>query len=69
MNFDSFQAFLEMGGHGAYVWWSYAAGLGVLGYNLLRPLRVRRRVLDALRLSAAQPLLRRSAAQPPGKER
>ena len=56
MNFDSFQAFLEMGGHGAYVWWSYAAGLVVLGYNLFRPLWARRRVLDALQRTAEQPL-------------
>jgi heme exporter protein D len=56
MSFESFQAFLEMGGHGVYVWWSYAIGLGVLGYNLFRPLRARRRVLDALRRSAAQTL-------------
>jgi heme exporter protein D len=56
MSFESFQAFLEMGGHGVYVWWSYAIGLGVLSYNLFRPLRARRRVLDALRRSAAQTL-------------
>ena len=54
MSFESFQSFLEMGGHGVYVWWSYAVGLGVLGYNLFRPLRARRRVLDSLRRAAAQ---------------
>ena len=56
MSFESFQAFLEMGGHGVYVWWSYAAGLGVLGYNLFRPLWTRRRVLDSLPRATAQSL-------------
>jgi heme exporter protein D len=55
VSFESFQAFLDMGGHGTYVWWSYGIGLGVLGYNLFRPLRARRRVLHTLRRSAAQP--------------
>ncbi len=55
MSFESFQAFVDMGGHGVYVWWSYAAGLCVLVYNVLRPLRARRRVLDSLARATAQP--------------
>ncbi len=55
MSFESFQAFLDMGGHGVYVWWSYAAGLCVLAYNVFRPLRARRRVLDSLTHATAQP--------------
>ena len=55
MSFESFQAFLDMGGHGVYVWWSYAAGLCVLAYNVFRPLRARRRVLDSLALATGQP--------------
>jgi heme exporter protein D len=55
VSFESFQAFLDMGGHGVYVWWSYAAGLCVLAYNVFRPLRARRRVLDSLAHATAQP--------------
>ena len=55
MSFESFQAFLDMGGHGVYVWWSYAAGLCVVAYNVFRPLRARRRVLDSLTHATAQP--------------
>jgi heme exporter protein D len=57
VSFESFQAFLDMGGHGVYVWWSYAAGLCVLAYNVFRPLRARRRVLDSLTHATAQPHL------------
>lgn len=43
MNFDSFGAFLAMGGHGLYVWGCYGLTLLVLLYNLLAPGRRQRR--------------------------
>ena len=45
MSFSSFNEFLAMGGHGVYVWSSYAIALVVLGLNILLPLRQRKRVL------------------------
>jgi len=47
--FDSFRAFLEMGGHGFYVWLSYALALAVVVYNTVMPLVRRRRFLVAQR--------------------
>lgn len=49
MSFESFHAFLEMGGHGPYVWGSYVAGVVVLALNLVRVTVARRRTLEALR--------------------
>lgn len=49
MNFDSFRAFIEMGGHGFYVWLSYALALAVVVYNTMAPLVRRRRFLAAQR--------------------
>lgn len=31
--------FLQMGGHGFYIWFSYAAAVVVLGLNVILPLR------------------------------
>ncbi len=45
MSFDSFSEFLAMGGHGLYVWLSYALGLVLIVYNLLAPRRERKRLL------------------------
>ncbi len=49
MSFETFHDFLQMGGHGPYVWWSYAAGAAVLVLNVVRLIRGRRRALDVLR--------------------
>lgn len=48
-SFDSLDAFLAMGGHGFYVWLSYALALGVVVYNIVAPLARRRRFLAAQR--------------------
>lgn len=45
MNFESFSAFLAMGGHGPYVWSCYALTLAVLLFNGLAPGRRQRRFL------------------------
>lgn len=38
--------FLAMGGHGAYVWSSYAITLVVLSLNVLQPWLARRRLVN-----------------------
>lgn len=49
MYFDSWTAFIQMGGHGVYVWGAYAlAGLVVI-YNLVAPVLARRRVIREIR--------------------
>ena len=45
MNFESFSAFLAMGGHGPYVWSCYGLTLLVLLFNGLAPGRRKRRFL------------------------
>lgn len=37
MNFESFSALLSMGGHGLYVWLSYAIALIVVMANVIAP--------------------------------
>lgn len=45
MSFDSFADFLAMGGHGLYVWSSYAIGLIVLLANVVSPIMTRKRLI------------------------
>ncbi|MBK8973743.1 MAG: heme exporter protein CcmD [Hahellaceae bacterium] len=42
MPFESFSAFLQMGGHGLYVWLAYGVGAAFILYNLIAP-RLRNR--------------------------
>ncbi len=49
MPFDSLNAFIQMGGHGLYVWLSFTATLLVLGYNLLSPCMAGRQLRRELR--------------------
>ncbi len=42
MSFSSFTEFVQMGGHGLYVWISYATALLVVVFNIVRPLQMRR---------------------------
>lgn len=44
MSFNSFSEFLSMGGHGLYVWLSYALGLVIILVNLVAPLRAGKRL-------------------------
>lgn len=48
MSFDSFSEFLSMGGHGLYVWLSYALGVVVIVTNLVAPLRAGKRLQQQL---------------------
>lgn len=49
MSFDSLEAFLAMGGHGAYVWTVYLTAIGLLIGNFAKFSRERRRTLRELR--------------------
>ncbi|TCS41420.1 heme exporter protein CcmD [Reinekea marinisedimentorum] len=37
MPFENISEFIAMGGHGLYVWLSYAIAAVVIGYNLISP--------------------------------
>ncbi len=37
MHFETFADFINMGGHGLFVWSVYAIGIGVMLFNVLRP--------------------------------
>jgi len=44
VSFESFSEFLSMGGHGLYVWLSYALGVVIILSNLVAPLRAGKRL-------------------------
>ena len=48
--FDSFDAFMSMGGHGVFVWSVYALTLIVLVSLLVAPLRRKRRFMQEQRM-------------------
>ncbi len=37
MHFETFADFINMGGHGLFVWSVYGFGIGVLLFNVVRP--------------------------------
>jgi heme exporter protein D len=49
MYFDSFAEFVDMGGHGVFVWSCYAIVLVVLVGNILQPIRAARKFQVALK--------------------
>jgi len=44
VSFESFADFLAMGGHGLYVWLSYAIALAVIVINVVNPLVQKRQI-------------------------
>jgi heme exporter protein D len=48
MNFTSFESFLNMGGHGLYVWLSYGVGLLAFIIAFVSPLFKRKRIIQEL---------------------
>ncbi|WP_428035229.1 heme exporter protein CcmD [Amphritea sp.] len=46
MSFESFAAFIDMGGHGLYVWLSYAIALVVIVINIVNPLMQKRQIFS-----------------------
>lgn len=71
MFFDSFSAFLAMGGHGFYVWLSYAIGAALIIFNVVTPMMAksaffneqRRRLRREQQLAAQQSSAQQSSAQ------
>lgn len=49
MAFESFADFLNMGGHGLYVWLCYGLGLLIIVANLLLPMQQSKQVIRDLR--------------------
>jgi heme exporter protein D len=48
MNFTSVDAFLNMGGHGLYVWLSYGVGLLVFVIAFISPILKKKRIIKDL---------------------
>ncbi|MDF2181381.1 heme exporter protein CcmD [Neptuniibacter sp. CAU 1671] len=48
MSFDSISEFFAMGGHGLYVWLSYAIALAILVLNIINPVMQKKKVLTDL---------------------
>lgn len=48
MSFDSISEFFAMGGHGLYVWLSYAIALTILILNIINPVMQKKKVLTDL---------------------
>ncbi len=47
--FENFDAFIAMGGHGPYVWAAYGLSLTIMAWLALAPLRRQRALLAELR--------------------
>lgn len=46
MSFESFSDFIAMGGHGLYVWLSYAIALVVIVINIVSPVVQKKKVIS-----------------------
>ena len=53
MSFHSVSAFIDMGGHGQYVWSAYGVALVIIVFNFVRPVMLKKRNLDRLRRQVA----------------
>ena len=51
---SQFSDFIQMGGHGVFVWSCYGLTLLILGMNIIRPLQLQRRLVQAKRRALAQ---------------
>jgi heme exporter protein D len=43
--FDTFREFINMGGHGFYVWLAYAFGASVILFNVVSPILYRKKLV------------------------
>jgi len=59
MSFNTFSEFVQMGGHGFFVWTAYGITLVVLSYNIINPMVMNRRFVR----SQKQNLRREQARQ------
>jgi|TARA_R110002050_G_scaffold118721_8_gene236252 heme exporter protein D len=48
VSFESFSEFIAMGGHGFYVWLSYAIALIVIVINIVNPARQKKKIVSDL---------------------
>ena len=53
MSFHSVSAFIDMGGHGQYVWSAYGVALVIIVFNFVRPVMLKKRNLERLRRQVA----------------
>lgn len=58
MSFNTVSEFVQMGGHGLYVWTSYGIALIVLGYNILNPMVNRRNFMKMQKQNLRRELAR-----------
>ena len=54
LQFDSFQDFIFMSGHGPYVWVSYGVTLAVMGYLVIGPMLRKKNVKKAVQSQKAR---------------
>ncbi len=47
--FENFDAFISMGGHGPYVWAAYGLSLAIMAWLVISPLRRQRALLADMR--------------------
>ncbi|MRI32422.1 heme exporter protein CcmD [Endozoicomonas sp. OPT23] len=52
MYFENFASLVDMGGHGIYVWPTYALGLLVILYNIVSPMMARKKIVTQIRRQA-----------------
>jgi len=45
VHFETIADFIDMGGHGPFVWSVYAIGISILLFNVIRPSMLKRRFL------------------------
>lgn len=43
MSFHSLSAFIDMGGHGEFVWSAYGISLAIILFNFIRPIVLKKR--------------------------
>ncbi|MCJ8298261.1 MAG: heme exporter protein CcmD [Pseudomonadales bacterium] len=48
MQFSTWIEFIEMGGHGLYVWLSFAIAIGVISINVLQPWMSQKKLIESL---------------------
>ena len=65
MFFESFSDFVDMGGHGLYVWLAYSIGLVVILFNVVSPILHKRKFIAAYkrRLQREQQLSQRRQSE------
>ena len=48
MQFSTWVEFIDMGGHGLYVWLSFAIAIGVISINVLQPWMSQKKLIESL---------------------